>query len=139
MRPEGFRQRFCPPLEQRCATGVDIVCGKQGVQAFTAGLQRAARVGLPGVVGQGGQRDLLRRAADGPWTQLVCQRAQQVCVGGHEAEPDAGQAEELADRAQHDQAGMRRMRGHAVVLRGVAKRFIHDQPAAARGQLIGPR
>jgi len=52
--------------------------------------------------------------------------------------PRAGEPEELAERAQHDQSRTRTKWCEAVLRRDIHERLIDDQPAAARGQLGVP-
>ncbi|MCY1225789.1 hypothetical protein D9M72_379960 [compost metagenome] len=79
-------------------------------------------------------RDFACRARYGPVAQALAQRVQQCRLRQHEAAADPGQAIELADRAQHHQAGLAAVRGHRAIGQAVDKGFIDQQRAAARRQ-----
>ena len=76
----------------------------------------------------------LRRSADRPGADLLGQQLEQLALGQHKAQPHPGQAEEFAERAQHDQADLVSLARQAQLRGDVHERFVDHQPTAALGQ-----
>ncbi|MNC27615.1 hypothetical protein D3C75_757900 [compost metagenome] len=90
------------------------------------------------MVGQAGLGQHPGRAIDGPRPKQLGQAQQQAAFGGNEPQAHAGQAEELAERAQHDQPRALGTIDHAIRRGVVHERFVDQQPTTAGGQARMP-
>ena len=111
-----------------------FMCGQQGSQAIARRLQPLACPRLPGAIGQGEPERVTRRSGDRPRPEGFTQGIQQGLRGTDETGPSTGEAEELADRPQHDQPIAIGDVAQAALGRRVDERFIDDEPAVSRGK-----
>ncbi len=100
--------------------------------------QAPPHVGLPAAVGKRADAIFQRRAGDRPRPELRLQPLDRQRVGKRKAEPQAGQAKELAEGAQHDDAALPDIAGKAFRARAdIHERLVDDQQPAFGAQFSG--
>ncbi|MQM39632.1 hypothetical protein KBTX_03662 [wastewater metagenome] len=98
------------------------------------GGQPAALPAAPSPVRERAGTEPAGRVADRPGAELAGDGLANGCRRADEAQAQAGEAVELAERAQYHQAWPAGEGGHGVAAVGVGEGLVHHEPAAAAGE-----
>ena len=125
------------PVERRAADNFKPGACEQCIEPRRRLGEARQRLLLPGVVRQRLFADEQRRTGHGPRAEHGVEPVDEAWRRERKAEPQTGEAEEFSERSQHHDVAAPDVAGEACAgWRDIGERFIDDENAAARPQLV---